>query len=579
MAESITSTKPAKINYVGRLHRAINAWKQLSHNVNKKNIKMLNAYASGYYNPEIVQSDPHPLNMIDRAISIWLPYLVSTNPKIIVSPKINLQFTPFASVFQDALNQLIKNIKFSQRTLKPAVLNSLFGIGITKTGTKKEGTYSIDGYLSDYGAPYSEIVSESNYVADVAAKDREQYEFEGDCFYIRTDLAKELFPKHSDFIKPSFKLYGDKSPKTVTNTNNVQYNELYEYTEFYNLWIPKEEIIITILPPETGYFKILDTIDFKGSKSGPYDTLFYKRFPDSTIPIPPVYNLMQLDTAINTLYVKARNQAERLKKVGVGSNGSEEDSIAIRDARDGDMLQLSNPELVKELTLGGVVPEIYEFIMFSLNQFSDQGGNLFTTGGRRAQAKTLGQEEMLMANASRALVDMSQTVHTFASSIAEKLAFELWNNPTMQIKAIKNLPGNVQIPQIYNQLEQKGRFTDYYLDVEMFSMQKLTPEQKFQSMMQMLTGWILPTAPMAGEQGQQLNIPVITKELSNYLNINTESWFLTENPKPIEMNPYQPVGEQSQQISTKTKSSDQRFGASQADNQNNRIAQLNSKYQ
>ncbi len=584
MAKSIRDDNNKKLNYVGRLHKAITACRKLKHSIDKKNIKMLDAYTSGYYKNEIGVTDPHPINLIDRAVSIWLPYLVGGYPKIIISPRINLQFTPFANVFQMSLNQLLKDMKFDMRTLRPAVLNSLFSQGIVKTATNKTGTLKLKGYEVDYGTPFSEIVSDSNYVFDITAKEREQYEFEGDIYYLPTKEAKEMFPKYADKITPDFKLYGDKSAKEITNPNHIAYNELKEYSMFIDLWIPREKVIITILPPNKGCTKLLRTTNYTGPTSGPYDILSYKHFPESTTPIPPVYGLMELDAAINCLFSKARNQAERLKKVGIGTSGSTTDFEIVRDARDGDMLLLSNPENVKELTLGGVVPEIYEFIGFSLNQYSEQGGNLFTTGGRKSQAKTLGQEELLMSNASRALNDMSQAVHRFASNIAEKLAFELWNNPTMQIKTIRELPGGIQIPKIYNQLQQEGRFTDYYLDIEMYSMQKVTPEQKLQRIMQILTGWILPTAPMAAQQGQQLNVPAITKELSTYMDLNTDSWFLTENPQQNQMTgmgAYQPMGQMGAQSqgSMKPKSSDQRFGASEADNQNNRNAQLNAQTQ
>ena len=216
-----------------------------------------------------------------------------------------------------------------------------------------------------------------------------------------------------------------------------------------------------------------------------------------------------------------------------------------------------------QLTLGGVVPEIYNFLGFSLQQFSEQGGNLNTTGGRTIQADTLGQEELLMANAGRTLNMMSQKVHAFASSIGEKLAWEMWNNPTLQIATIKNAAGIVDIPILYDQTEQQGDFTDYELDIQMYSMQRSTPEQKFTKMMQLLSGWILPTAQMAAQQGKVLNIPEVTKDLSNYIDIETESWFLSDTPQAQSisgMNAYQPAG-----------------GGEQGLNLNNSIAQQNAQ--
>jgi len=552
-----------KINFVQRLNKAILACRRLKKVTDDKNAKMLRAYASGYYQKGLTQ-DPHPINLIDRAVSIWLPFLVGGLPKIVVRPKINLQLKPFAYTFQLALNHWLKAMKFAQRTLQPAVLNSLFGMGIVKTGTCHADIKRLAGYLTVEGRPYAEVVDEQNYVFDITAKDREQYEFEGDEYILPTEEAKEEYPKFADKITPDFKLYGEDHPKTVVNPDRISYNELHDYTRFIDLWLPREKVIITILPPEKGFNKIIKTIPYDGPESGPYDCLGYKYMRGSTLPIPPIYGLMELDAAINTLFVKARNQAERLKKVGVYEGGSEQDAMVAKEAKDGDMLGLSNAQSVKELTLGGVVPELYDFLAFTLAQFSEQGGNLFTTGGLRTAARTLGQEQLLMANASKTLDMMSQTVHYFASSIAEKLAYEMWQNPTIQIATIKNVAGE-EIASIYNQLQQEGEFTDYYLDIELFSMQRLNPEARFQRMMQLLTGWILPTMQVATLQGQTLNIRAITQELATYMDVNTDSWFLPSVPTPVSMNPYQQMG-------LGMRSSDQRFGASEADNLNNKLA-------
>lgn len=554
----------ADLNFVGRLNRAINACKRLKSVADKKNNKMLRAYASNYYR-QMESKDPHPLNMIDRAVSIWMPFLVSGEPKIIIDPIVDLSLKPFAYTFQLALNQWMKNMKFAARTFEPSIFNSLFGQGITKTGTHRSDIKRLAGYLTEIGKPYCEVVDFNNYLFDITAKDREQYEFEGDEYILPTERAKELFPKHADNIKPDFKLYGEEHPKTVTNPENISYNELHDYSAFVDLWLPREKVIVTILPHYKNYTKLLNTIHYEGPESGPYDTLGYKIYTGSTIPIPPIYSLMELDAAINVLFAKARNQAERIKRLGVYEAGNERDAQTAKEASDGDMIGLSNAQSVKELTLGGVVPEAWEFLGFSLSQFSEQGG--ITGLDYKSRAKTATQEQMLMTNAARTLDRMAQKVHEFASSIAEKLAFEMWQNPTLQIEAIKEIPGIAQIPVKFNQLQQEGDFLDYKFDIEMFSMQRLSPEARFNKMMQLLTAWILPTASMAAQQGKILNVPEITKTLSLYTNIDTESWFLSEMPQTSQLNPYQPMG------GTGMRSSDQRFGAAEFDNANNRLAQ------
>jgi hypothetical protein len=548
--------KPVKANFVERLGHAIQACKVQSEAVNKKSDWMLRAYASGFYKDKFDEKlvgdkksgqSPHPINMIDRAVSIMLPYLVGGDQTMTVEPRYNLEYKPFAHTFSQALNQQIRLMKLATRTLEPAVLNSLFSMGIVKTGTKKAGTLNVNGYLSDYGNPFSEVVDRANYVFDITAKDREQYEFEGDSYYLPTAAAKEIFPKFADDITPDFNMYGQEnhrnaSPKTITNPNEARYDELHEYSEFIDLWLPKEKLIITILPWYKGVNKILRRVQYDGPASGPYDVLTYKNFPESTIPIPPLYTLMELDASINNVYDKSRDQAERAKKIGVFDAGGQEDGETTRDAKDGDFIGINDVSNTKELSLGGVQPDNYQFMAFSLQQFSEQGGNLNTTGGRKIQADTLGQEELLMANAGRSMNMMAQKVHHFASSIGEKLAWEMWNNPTFQMNTIKSAAGIVDIPIMYDQTEQEGDFTDYELDIQMHSMQRDTPQTKYNKMMQMLNGWILPTAQLAAQQGKILNVPEVTKDLSEYIGIKTESWFLSDEPQSADLNAYQPNG-------------------------------------
>lgn len=543
-------------SFIKRILKAVRACERMKEPTDEKNQQMLRSYISRYHS-KIPAKNPHPLNMLDRAVSIWLPFLVGGIPKILVEPKIDLALKPFAYTFQLALNQWLKNNKFDQRTLEPVVFNSLFSAGIIKTGTASDETKMIAGNSVVTGKPFSEVVDNSNYVFDIVARDQDEYEFQGDKYLLPTEEAKEMYPRYADKIEQDFLLYGENHPKHNENPNNVSYSELRKYTEFLDLWLPKERVIITILPPKKNCHKILKTVPYKGPDTGPYDVLGYKWISGSTIPIPPIYSLMELDTAINTLFSKAREGAERLKKIGVADG--KDDAKTARDAAYGDMCNLANPEAVKEITLGGVVPEIWEFLGFSLAQFSEQSA---VTGlDYRARAKTLGQEQILMTNATRILDFMSQKVHAFTSSIAEKLAFEMWRNPTLQIEAVMKVMGIGEVPVRYSQFEQEGSFLDYNLDIEMYSMQKLPPEDRFNKLWQILTGVILPLAPIAAQQGKQLNAEEIIKTLSLYANVNTDSFFLSEMPQDAQLNPYQPTGGVNR--------ADTRFGSNTGDNLNN----------
>lgn len=527
------------ISFIERLNKAILACKSLKEKTDKQNAKMLRTYVSGYART-IKGKDPHPLNMVDRILSIWLPFLIGGLPKIIVRPKLNLQFQPFANTFQIALNQWLKEAKFDKITLEPTVFNSLFSLGITKTGSYIADRRKLAGKPVVLTELFSEAVDLANYVFDVVAMDRQGYEFEGDEYLVPTEIAKEMFgTKNADKIKPDFKLYGDSHPKNIENPDKINYSELRDYTALVDAWIPREKAIFTLLPPHKVSETILNITEYKTCETGPYDVLGYKYYRGSTLPIPPVYGLMELDAAINTLYAKARNQAERMKKIGVGDAGNEKDAETARDAEDGGFYMFNNAAAIKELTLGGVVPEVWDFLGYSQNQISEQGG---VTGlDYRMRSKTATQEQMLMANASRNLDMMSQTVHLFAGDISRKLAAEMWRNPSKQIAAIKKMPGIAEIVSVYNQLNQKGKILDYEFDIELYSMQQLSADEKFRRLKEIVLGWVLPTAQISAQQGKMPNIPQITKVLSLYANVESEveGFYLSEQPQNTQLNPYQ----------------------------------------
>lgn len=565
--------KPTGPNFVERINAAVTACKKMRAKTDRSDMWMLRNYVSGYGNKisnnAVTGKDQHPLNMIDRIVSIWLPFLISGNPKVIIKPRMNMELQPIAYTFQLALNQWMKEVRFDCRTLEIAVFNSLFSLGITKSGTHKAGKQKISGYLTDIHKPFSEIVDKANYIFDIVAMDREQYEFEGDEYLLPTDEAKEMFPKFADSIKPDFKLFGDNHPKNDSE-DKPRYSEYKDYTSFIDLWLPGEKVIVTLFPPQKENKRILKTTDYKGHETGPYDVLGYKYYRGSTMPIPPIYTIMELDAAINTLYCKAREGAESMKKIGIGEAGDEKDLETLRTAKNAGFYGLNNANAAKEINLGGVQPEVWDFLGYTQSQLSEQGG--ITGLDYRMRSKTATQERMMMANSSRTLDMMSQKVHIFAKNIIEKIAFEMWNSPTFQSNITKKMAGIGEIAATFNQLTRKGKFPgDYYLDIEMYSMQKLSPDEKFQKQMQLLTGWVLPTMQLSVQQGKIPNVPEITKDLSMYLDLDIDSWFLSDTPQQAQLNPYQQLG------SGGMKSSDTRFGSNPADNANNALAQMNSR--
>lgn len=548
--------KTAKTSFPSRLHRAIQVWQKMNEPMLEHRKKMLQYYASGYYAKGEQKS--HPINLTDRGIGIVVPYLVMGNPAVLVNTKI-ASLQPWAYTTQLALMHLLDEIDFATSSLRPAVRNSMYGAGITKTGIMHAEEVEYAGYLHDLGQPYCDIIDDSDYVGDPTARSREDFEFEGNFYLMPTDYAKEFFgPKYADDISVDYKLYGDAAPQTLAgDVSSSDFHTVKKWSRFCDLWLPKEDVIITITPPDKNA-RILRTVEWDGPEGGPYDVLGYKYFPNSPVPIPPVWGWLDMDTMMNVMVLKARHQAEREKIVLAYEASAADDAERISSTPDGGTVKVENIDRIKEVKYGGVNPDIYSWVQYVEAQFSRQYGNLYVTGGRETQAGTLGQEQMLQANATRILEDMAIAVHNHAKSVFRKMAWFFWTDPLIRLPVIKRVPGTAGLDVIFSQQAKEGDFWDFNFDIEPYSMQRLSPEIRYQRFLTLLNQWLLPSSQLAAAQGNQLQIDVITRQLAMYLDVkNVDEWWKSASPKDVGINPYQPM---SGVVKVKSGQSDGRTG-------------------
>jgi hypothetical protein len=531
--------------------------------------RMIDAWAADYYK-EKQSNVNHTMNLIDRAISILVPYLVMSNPQTNVETRVS-ELKPYAYTTRLALNHLIDELKLCQTVLRPAIFNSMFGAGIVKSGIMKTHEADIFGNHLEIGQPYAAVVDDEDYVGDVAADSRSDFEMEGNYYVMPTEQAKEFFgPKHADHITPTFKLHGDETVADVTKNNvfGSDYHTLRYWTRFLDVYLPDEGVTVTLLADDS-YHKKLNEVEYDGPEDGPYDFLGYKFAPKQAMPVPPAWGWMDYDTTINTLINKMRNQAERQKSILAFSADAEESANAVKNSGDGDTVKVDDINSMKEISYGGVSPENYQWVTYAEQQYSIQGGNLYQLGGRGSQAETLGQEQMLQANAGRIVDDMEQLVYDFVTSIIKKLAWFVWTDPLIQIPVIKRIPGAGELEVIFDKYAREGDFYDFNFKVQPYSMQRFNPTVQSQKLMQFLTGWALPVAGMAAQQGVQINIDSASRKIANYLQLDIEDFWQSAVPQDggmVGMGPYQPTKGQVKGAFGQT---DDRFGASPASRQGN----------
>ena len=528
-----------------RVQRLVRAWQKRQEVPLQKRQKLLALWASGFFDSGY--SRCHMINLIDRGIFTIVPYLVEGNPKILVETKIP-NCRPWAFTTQLALNFILDKINFAERTLIPAAINSMFGAGITRTFTEYDRVINLDDNAIKYGSHVIRVIDDADYIGDVAAKTRGDFILEGDIYKLPTEYAKDLYYKHADDISSDCRLTSEYHPEKISNGEwDLNRLSLREYTSFIDLYLYDEGITITILPYGKAA-KILHTVEEDGPGASPYDFLGYKFFPGSTYPIPPAWAWHDLDVTMNVLAKTAREQAESQKDIIVIEPQSREFGKKIVTAKNLDVLEASSPkDSINKLSLGGVNPENYNWMSFAENAFTKTGASSDVLAGRGSQAPTLGQEQMVFNNASRIVNNMSTRFHGFMTSIINKLAWKVLQDPAAYLPLMHQIPGVGEQPRIFSSADKVGDFYDFVYNVTPYSAQRTSPKILAQELMGFMTQWVLPTYQFAAQQGAELDVPTVTRILSDYMGFeNFNQFYKTALPHELEGVGYQmqPLGQQ-----------------------------------
>ena len=528
-----------------RVQRLCEAWKKRQETPLMKRQRLLALWASGFFDAKYGRQ--HLINLIDRGVFTIVPYLVEGNPKILVETKV-ANCRPWAFTTQLALNFILDKINFAETTLIPAAINSMFGAGITRTFTEYDRIVNLDDNVIKSGKHVIRVIDDADYIGDVAAKTRDDFIIEGDVYKLPTEYAKDLYSKYADDISSDCKLTSDYHPEKISNGDwDINRLSLREYTSFIDLYLYDEGITITIMPYGRAA-KVLHTVEEDGPGGSPYDFLGYKFFPGCTYPIPPAWAWYDLDTTMNIMAQTARQQAESQKDILAVSPQSRDFGKKIVTAKNLDVLEIDNPkEGAVKLSFGGVNPENYNWMAFAEQSFTKTGANPDVLAGRGAQAPTLGQEQMIFQNASRIVSNMHTRFQGFMTSIVNKLAWKVLQNPSEYIPLMHHIPGVGELPKIFSSADRVGDFYDFIFSITPYSTQRTSPEILAQKLMGFMTQWVLPTYQFAAQQGAELDVPTVTRILSDYMGFeNFNQFYRTAIPHELAGIGYQmqPLGQE-----------------------------------
>jgi len=453
-----------------------------------------------------------PTNMLELAVTIYVRRLAARSPRAMVTtPVPNLR--PFATNMGLALNQIPEEIGLDQ-TLRHAVIEAIFGIGVVKVGIASTGRTML-GHV--YGESFVDLVSLDDYFLDMTAKKFKTIQFEGDDYWIPLDVARDM-AGNDKLEADKHTTTGSEGEERAEGVSTDESVDVYgEKVHVRDVWLPDTGQLVTYGVTSKEQFNL---VNWDGPIAGPYHKLGFSDVPGNLLPLPPVALMRDLHELGNSLFRKLAQQAEDKKTVAAFQGGQDDDVAALKKAKDGEGMAYHGQK-PEQITVGGIDQPTLAIFLQCRDLFSYFAGNLDSLGGLSPVADTVGQEQLTSEAASARIAFMEKQTVTFVKGIYKSLAWYEWTDVvrkrTLQ-KPIANT--SIVVQSIWSYETRDGDFLDYNLDIDVYSMQEDTPATKLQKIGQALERFIFPNLPMIQQQGGQLDFRELMALIAKLANID-----------------------------------------------------------
>ena len=528
----------AKETHLTRLDKAIKHSTRALRPFRDNRSKLIKDYVGSQYGSQNYDRQEIIQNLMYQTAETYTMALAANRPRCLIT-SLHPELTWFANQFQVAINNLIKEIKLEE-TLRAAVLDAFFSVGIVKVFTAEAGAVQLgdEDEWVDPGKPYAENISLDNFVFDMQATKWSQIRFALDKYHMPFEKARQDGSLDQKIVKdllPSqdYSTWDDQSDeesvKELHGAEKAQ-DSITPRIQLMDVWLPANKQVATFAVNKMS--KPLRVVDWAGPERGPFHKLsLTSDVPDNIMPLPPAMNLKGINDIINGLLRKQRAQAQRQKDIPFYQDGSQDDARRLQQASDGEWTRVGNPESVNVLKMGGVDQGNQAFYHMMQDMFDRMAGNLSLMAGLGPQSGTLGQDKMLHGAVNKREANMQYRVIRFVADICEDLGWLLWNDENMEIPGETEVAG-IKFDRTWTPEQREGDFLQYNFDIEPFSMMYKSPSERMNNITQFLTQIALPMQPMMEQYGGQIDIQALTDIYADLMDMpRLRSIIMFEEPK------------------------------------------------
>ena len=452
------------------------------------------------------------MNLMYQTAETYTMSLAANRPRVLVTAQ-HTDVTWFAHSFQLGINNLIKEIRLED-TLRKAVMDSFFSMGIVKVYTADAGLVELEGEDAwvDPGKPFAENISLDDFCYDTTASEWRKSSFALNKYRISREkvlndgaynkkVAEEL-----DVVSqyPGWNADSGEVPIREMLKSETQEAGIEPMIDLMDVWLPKDKLVVTL--PVGKNTEPLRVVEWEGPENGPFHTLSLTcEVPDNIMPVSPAMNLKPLHDLINGLLRKQRRQAQRQKDIPFYQAGHQDDARRIEKASDGEWTRVDNPDSVNVMKMGGVDPQNQAFAHSMKDTYDRMAGNLQMMAGLGPQSDTLGQDKLIHGAVSKREANMQYRVVDFTSRICRDLGSLLWQDQVLEIPQDFETSG-IKVRADWTPEVREGDFIDYNFEIEPFSMMYKSPSERMQGISSFVTQIALPMEGMMQQYGGTIDI-------------------------------------------------------------------------
>lgn len=463
-----------------------------------------------------------PVPFLALAVQIYVRQLAARAPRALITTA-RQDLWHVAANLELAINQVPPEIGLTQ-TLRKLVTEALFSFGIVKCGLHTVG--QILGH--EYGESFVDLVTIDDYFCDMSAKSFREIDYEGNDYWL--DYEEVMDSKWPDkSARPFLKAddYTIVGPSGAERAEGVSVNETAEQYKkkihLRDVWLPADNIVVTYGVTSQKRIKVTE----RDAPHGPYYKLGFTDVPGNLLPLPPVSLWRDLHELSNSLYRKLGNEADSFKRVLGFPGGNNDEAENFKKAHDGDGITYTGQE-PKTLEAGGVDARTLAFYLQTRDLQSYFAGNVDTLGGLSPQTETVGQDRLLSEAAGAQLRDMADTTVGVVKEIFQALAYYEWSDPIKRRMLEKPIPGtDLSITSEFGPEHKQGRFDEYDLNIDVYSMQDDSPNLKLQKLGLVMQTYVLPLAPLIQQEGGSIDVQKIMQLVAKYSDLPELSQIVT----------------------------------------------------